>query len=137
LKLPIKDPMLVTARVEGERGTARELSAAIDFNYGYCMVLREDATQLGFPRAANLHSDEWRDHPGQTPWFTSLRGIDRGILVTLPKVSVGPLTAKNVDAVVLELEHPRFVVVDFILGRSFLKNFKLTVDLKKGYLSLD
>ena len=137
MKLPIKVPMLVMARVEGERGTARELSAAIDFNYRYCTVLRDDATQLGFARAANLHSDEWRDHPETTPWFTSLRGIDRGILVTFPKVSVGPLTARNVDAVVLEQEYPRFVVADFILGRSFLKNFKLTVELKKGYLSLD
>lgn len=58
MKLPLKDPMLVMARLEGERGTARELTAAIDFNYRYCTVLREDATQLGYPRAANLHSDE-------------------------------------------------------------------------------
>ena len=137
MRLPFRDPMLVMARVEGERGTARELSAAIDFNYGYCVVLREDATQLGFPRAANLHTDEWRDHPEDTPWFTSMRGIDRGIKVTFPKVSVGPLVAKNVETVVLEQEHPRFVVADFVLGRSFLKNFKLTLELKKGYLSLD
>lgn len=128
---------MVMARLEGERGAARELSAVIDFNYPYCTVLREDATELGFPRAANLHSDEWRDHPEQTPWFTSMRGIDRGIMVTFPKVSVGPLVARNVEAVVLEQEHPRFVVADVILGRSFLKNFKLIVDLKKGYLSLD
>lgn len=78
-----------------------------------------------------------RDHPKTTPWFTSLRGIDRGILVTFPKISVGPLVARSVEAVVLELEHLRLVVADVILGRSFLRNFKLTVDLKKGYLSLD
>jgi len=137
MKLPLKDPMLVMARVEGEGGRLRELTAAIDLNYRYCTVLRADAIDLGYPRAANLHSDEWRDHPEQTPWFTSLRGIDRGILVTLHKVSVGNLEAKNVEAVALELEHPRLVIVDMILGRTFLKNFKLEVNFRKGYLSLD
>jgi hypothetical protein len=44
--------------------------------------------------------------------------------------------AKNVDAVVLELEHPRHITFDFVLGRSFLKHFKLTVDVKARYVSL-
>ena len=137
MKLPVKDPMLVMARLEGENGAARELSAAIDFNYPYCTMLEPDAVILGYPRAANKHTDEVRDHPEQTPWFTSLRGVDRGIIVNLRKVSVGGLQAKNVEAVVLEMEHPRLVIADVILGRTFLRNFKLTVDLKKGYLSLD
>lgn len=137
MKLPMKDPMLVMARVEGEGGRVREVTAAFDFNYPYCTVLGQDAVDLGYPRAANKHTDEVRDHPEQTPWFTSLRGVDRGIIVNLHKVSVGGLEAKNVEAVVLELEHPRNVIVDMILGRTFLKHFKLTADLKKGYLSLD
>jgi hypothetical protein len=41
-----------------------------------------------------------------------------------------------VDAVFLELEHPRFITFDFMLGRTFLNNFRLTVDGKKGYVSL-
>ncbi len=114
----------------------RELTAALDFNYPYCTILGPDAVDLGYPQAASKHVDEERLHPERTPWFTSLRGIDRGIMVTLPKVSVGHLTAKNVDAVVLELEHPRFVVVDVILGRTFLKNFKMTLDMKGRSLSL-
>ena len=137
MKLPLKDPMLVMARVEGEGGRVREVTAAIDINYPYCMVLRADAIDLGYPRAANLHTDEWRDHPENTPWFTSLRGIDRGIIVPLHKVSVGNLEAKNVEAVALELEHPRLVIADMIIGRTFLKNFKLTVDFRKAQLSLD
>lgn len=59
--------------------------------------------------------------------------------MTLSKVSLGSLVAENVDAVVLELAHPRFHTFEMILGRTFLKNFKLTVDMKNGkdgYLSL-
>lgn len=100
------------------------------------MILGQDAVDLGYPQAANKHVDEERLHPERTPWFTSLVGIVRGIMVTFPKVSVGPIVARNVDAVVLEQEHPRMVVADMILGRSFLKDHKLTADLKKGYLEL-
>lgn len=66
----------------------------------------------------------------------NLSGIQRGIKVKLRKVSVGGLVARNVYAVALELEHPRFITYDFVLGRSFLKNFKMTVDIKKRFLSL-
>lgn len=129
--------MVVMARVEGKAGVVRELPAAIDFNYVYCTVLRQDALDLGYPQGANKHTDEQQLHPERTPWFASLRGIDRGIMVTFPSISVGPVVAKDVDAVILEMEHPRQVVVDMILGRSFLKHCKLSVDFRKGSLSLD
>jgi hypothetical protein len=139
MKFALKEPMLVSTRIEGQNGRVRELSAVLDFNSPYCVVLGADAIDLGYPEAANKHPDEQRIHPERVPWFTSMRGIDRGIMVTLRRVTLGGLTASNVDAVVLELEHPRFVTFEMILGRTFLKNFKLTVDMKKGqkgYLSL-
>ena len=136
MKVPINDPMLVSARVEGERGVVRELSSVLDFNSPYCVILVQDALDLGYPEAGNKHTDELRARPDRVAWLTSMRGIDRGIVLKLRQVSLGGLVAKDVEAVVLELEHPRFIVFDFVLGRSFLKNFKLTVDMKKGYLSL-
>jgi hypothetical protein len=136
MRFALKDPMLVTIRVEGKFGAVRELSAVIDFNSPYCTVLSQDAIDLGYPEGGNKHNERERTHPEETPRFTSMRGIDRGIQVKLHKVSVGGLVAKNVDAVVLELEHPRHITFDFVLGRSFLKHFKLTVDVKARYVSL-
>ncbi len=136
MKFALKDPMLVSARVEGERGAVRELSCVFDFNSPYCTIINQDAIDLGYPEAANKHPEEERARPQFVTRFTSMRGIDRGIHVFLNRVSLGPLVARNVDAVVLELEHPRHITFDFVLGRSFLKNFKLTVDVGKGYLSI-
>jgi hypothetical protein len=139
VKFPLKHPMLVSTRIEGQNGRVRELSAVLDFNAPYCVVLAPDAIDLGYSEAANKHVDFTKSHPDRVPWFTSMRGIDRGLVVTLRKVSLGSLTVNEVDAVILELEHPRFITFEMILGRTFLKNFKLTVDMKKGkkgYLSL-
>ena len=65
-----------------------------------------------------------------------MRGIERGIKVTLRKVSVGRLVATDVDALVLEMQPTRLGTFEVILGVTFLKNFRLTVDMKNGYLSL-
>jgi hypothetical protein len=136
MRFALKDPMLVTIRVEGKYGAVRELSAVVDFNSPYCTVLSQDAIDLGYPEGGNKHNERERTHPEETPRFSSMRGIDRGIQVKLHKVSIGSLSAKDVVAVVLELEHPRHITFDFVLGRSFLKHFKLAVDVKAGYLSL-
>ncbi len=136
MKLPLKEPALVTARVEGRMGVVRELSSIINFNSPYCTILSMDAVDMGYAQAGNKHPDEERLHPEAVPRFTEMRGIERGILVKLQKVSVGSLVAKDVEAVVLELETPRFITFDFMLGRSFLRNFKLTVDVKKKSISL-
>ena len=136
MKFPLKDPMLVTARIEGQRGIVRELTSVFDFNSPYCTILGQDAIDIGYPKGANRPSDEERDHPEDTPRFCTVSGIQRGMKITLPKVSVGPLVAKNVEAVFLELEHPRFLTFDFRLGRTFLKNFKMTVDSKRRSLTL-
>ncbi len=131
--------MLVSARIEGQNGRVRELSSVIDFNSPYCVVLFQDGIDLGYPEAANKAVSWGRIHPDRVPWFTTMRGIERGILVTLTKVSLGSLVSENVDAVVLELPHLPLHTFEMILGRTFLKNFKLTVDMnngKDGYLSL-
>ncbi len=90
-------------------GIAREVKSVLDFNAPHCTILRRDAID---------------------------QGIQRGIIVKLHKVSVGTIVASDVDATVLELRHPRFLTYDFVLGRTFLKSCKLTVDVNKGYLSL-
>lgn len=136
MRFALKEPMILSARVEGQGGIARELSSVFDFNSPYCIILRQDAIDLGYPEAVYRHKDLERVHSDRVPRFTTMAGIQRGFKLELPKVSVGGFVATKVDTVVLELEHPRFITFEFVLGRSFLKNFKMTVDINKGYLSL-
>lgn len=134
MKIPLVNPLLVSARVEGQHGFVREVASLIDFNAPYCVILRHDAIDLGYPHAANRHVEEERTRPDRVPVFTTWQGIQRGIVVRLHKVSVGPVVATDVDAVVLELQHPRFHTFDFVLGRTFLSSCKLTVDVNKGFI---
>ena len=128
--------MLVSARLEGQNNVVRELSSILDFNNPWCIIQRQDALDLGYPEAANQVVQWEHVHPDRVPRFLTMRGIERGIKVTLRKVSVGHLVAQDVDAILLELPVSRFLNFEFILGVTFLKNFRLTVDMKKGYLSL-
>lgn len=136
MRFALKTPMLVSVRVEGKYGAVREVSSLLDFNAPYCTILFQDAIDLGYPEGGNKHQDEERMNPERAPRFTSMQGIQRGIKVTLDKVSLGSIVATNVEAVVMELEVPRFITYDFVLGRSFLKHCKVTVDVNRGYVSI-
>jgi len=134
LRFALENPLLISARVEGQWGIVREVSSLVDFNSPYCIMLRQDAIDLGYPHAANKHVDEERTRPDRVPTLTSWQGIQRGIIVRLNKVSVGSVEAHDVDAVVLEMQHPLFHTFDFVLGRTFLKSCKLSIDVKKGFI---
>ncbi len=136
MKFSLRDPMMVSAIVEGRENVTRELYSLFDFNSPVCVILRQDAVDIGYTDAQHRHVDLGRLRPENLTKFASMRGIENGIKVKLHKVSIGPLVAMDVDAVVLEGEHPRFILHDLVLGRTFLKNFKLTIDVNKGYLSL-
>lgn len=136
MRLPLTSPMMVTARVEGQYGIVREVTAILDFNAPYCTILRADAIDLGYPHAASRHVEEERHRPDRVITFTTMQGIQRGIVVKLTKVSLGQAVATDVEAVVLELSRPRLINFDFALGMTFLRNFRFAVDAKKGYVSL-
>jgi predicted aspartyl protease len=114
----------------------RELEAIIDFNYSYCLMLRQDATDLGYSEASHRHSGWHELRPDRAPLVLTSRGIERTILVNLKEVSLGKLAVRNVAAVVLEYDLPSMVPVDMILGQTFLKNFNLRLDQRSCTLSL-
>ncbi len=136
MKLALKDPMVVFARAKGQNGAVREVRSVLDFNSPYCVIFSKDALRLGYPEAAMRPRDWQKTHPDKVPYVLDFRGIERTILVSLAEVSLGSLVATNVDAIVIESDLGRMLPVDLILGRSFLNSFKLTVDARKGYLSL-
>lgn len=136
MKFALKDPMLVYARVKGPNGKVRELSSILDFNSPYCVIFSKDAVSIGYPEAAVRPRDWQKTHPDRVPYVLDIRGIERSVMVTLSEVSLGRLVARNVSTIVLELDIPRMLPFDLILGRTFLKNFKLTLNVKAGSLSL-
>ena len=128
--------MIVWCRVRGPRGRTRELSAVLDFNSAYCLMLRQDAIDVGYPEASHSHGT-WRTaRSDRAPLVVGLRGIERTILLTLKEVSIGELAARDVDAIVLEYDQSPSLPFDMILGWTFLRNFRLEVDPASSYLSL-
>jgi len=136
MRFPLKDPMLVYARVRGPNGKVREFGSVLDFNSPYCVIPPRHAVNLGCIEAAFRPRDWQKSHPTKVPYVVDLRGIERSILLKVPEVSIGELVAKDVGTVVLELEVPRMLPFDLVLGRTFLDNFKLALDAKAGFLSL-
>lgn len=136
MRFELKEPMTVFAKVKGPKGAVRELRAVLDFNIPFCIMFSRDLVKLGYPEAALRPKDWQRAHPMQVPYVLSFRGIERSILVKASEISVGNLTAKEVETIVIDLDLPRLVPVDLYLGRSFLNNFTLTVDGPAGFLSL-
>lgn len=128
--------MILFSRVRGINGSVRELSSIIDFNSEYSVISSGDAIALGF-NEGSVQPKYWRkSHPDKVPYILDIRGIERANIFTLPEVSLGLVTATNVDVAIIELGIPRAAPFDMILGRSFLKNFKFSVDMIKGYMTL-
>lgn len=136
MMIPLRDPILTFARVKGQNGYVRELRAILDFNSPFSVMLSRDGVSLGYAEAAFRARDWQKTHPSKVPYFLDFRGIERSILLEIAEVSLGELVARDVKTIVLELDLPRMVPIDLILGRSFLDNFKLTLDSERGYLSL-
>jgi hypothetical protein len=132
----LKDPMILFARVKGKNGRVRELSSILDFNSHYCWILRKDAVDIGYPEVINRPEDYESIAMQRTPHVISARGLEQGILAKLSEVSIGDLTARDVDALAFKLDIPLMLPIDIILGRTFLDNFKLTVDPKSRTLEL-
>jgi hypothetical protein len=129
--------MILVARVKGSNGRVRELSSAIDINHEYCSMYRKDAIDLGYQEDLNTSLDEiTRTKKEAVLVVLSFRGLEIGTLLNLQEVAVGNLVAKNVETVALKMDIPFMTPVDMILGRSFLRNFRLSVDPKNNYFSL-
>jgi len=137
MKFVLKDPMILFARVKGKNGKIRELSTLLDFNSHYSWMLRKDGVDLGYPEVINRPEDYESVAMRKTPHVLSGRGLEQGILAQLNEVTIGSLTARNVEAIALKLDIPLMLPIDLILGRNFLNNFRLVVDPIAGSLTLE
>lgn len=136
MKFPLKNPMIVVSRVTGQNGNVRELGSILDFNSEYCAIFARDAVALGYNEGA-IPPKVWRkSHPEQVPFILNFRGMERATIFPMAEISLGEFNARDVETAIIEMEIPTAAPFDLILGRSFLKNFRIEVDVKQGYLSL-
>ncbi|MBR6332368.1 MAG: retropepsin-like domain-containing protein [Dehalococcoidales bacterium] len=131
MKIPISPdkPLTLFVRIKGPVCT-REFRALIDTGSDLCVIPVEDARDMGMQ---NFYNPDCENNPAfirlsNTCYFEAES-------LVMEKVMVGDIEAENVDFVALTL--PRDGGIDVILGRSFLKNFKLTVDYEKGFMSIE
>ncbi len=136
LEFPLKDPMVIWCRVKGANTKVMELQCLLDYNFDYCYIGRQDASELGYPEATLPHGSWMEFRPDKAPMVLGMRGVERSIQITLKEISIGTLSVNDVDAVVLEFDHPPTSPYDVVLGRTFLNSFSLEIDPKAGVLRL-
>ena len=129
IKIEAGKPIALFVRIMGPKGI-RELKAVLDTGSMYCSIPVVDARELGY--------DAFYD-PLTNKGDGALAVTQGGILdvqpIILQEISVAELSAISIEALVYEL--PRVSGTDMILGLSFLKHFKITLDSPGGYFYIE
>lgn len=74
-------------------------------------------------------------NPTNTTQVMTATTVETAPRIRIPEMTVLGKTVKNVEALIKDL--PPQSHVDGLLGLSFLKHFKITIDFKKGLLTLE
>ncbi|MCL0066073.1 retroviral-like aspartic protease family protein [Dehalococcoidia bacterium] len=116
--------IVLSITLQGE-DAEKKIDMALDTGATYTMIPWEIAEILGYNPGASKE---------RIPLITA-SGVERAPLITLKSISVLGKGADNVQVVVHNL--PEKSYVDGLLGLSFLKRFKLSLDFRAGILELE
>ena len=129
MKLIPGKQILLFVRIKGKKGI-RELQAVLDTGSEYSRIPLGIARQLGYEAYIDTEIEA-----GVGKQVVTQGLIFEANEIVIEEISVADLVAKNVKALAYDL--PRIAGVEALLGISFLKNFRTTIDYKKGYLSIE
>lgn len=120
----IKKPIIILeAEIEGRFSETAQL--ALDTGATHCMIPWRLARALGLNPELSTQRIE----------TVTASGTEFVPVVFLPSMNVLGMKAKNVSAIVHDL--PAKSYVDGLLGLSFLKHFKVTLDFREGVLRIE
>lgn len=118
---PSSPSIIVTADIKATFPTAAKF--ILDTGASYVTLPYDLVSRIGIPI-----------DPKNTVRLTSVSTVETTPKIVIPEISVLGKRVKNVEAIIKDL--PSETPADGLLGLSFLKNFKLTIDFKKGLLEL-
>lgn len=119
---PQANVIVLEAKIKARLGVTTRL--VLDTGASLVMLPYQLAKQIGI-----------KIDPTKTVEITTASTVEISPFVSIPKMSVLGKTATNVPCLIRDL--PRTSEADGLLGLSFLRHFKLTLDFKKRILSLE
>ena len=118
---PSSPSIIVTADIKANYPTDAKL--ILDTGASYVTLPRNLVTGIGIPIDTK-----------NTVQLTSASTVETTSKILIPEIKVLGKKVKNVEAIIKDL--PPQTPADGLLGLSFLRHFKLTIDFKKGILEL-
>lgn len=119
---PFSPSIIVSADIKASFPTTAKL--ILDTGASYVVLPYDMVSAIGLPI-----------NPKNTVRLTTASTTETIPEIIVPEISVLGKKVKKVEAIVKDL--PPEAPVDGLLGLSFLKYFKLTIDFKKGLLELE
>lgn len=119
---PSSPSIIVSADIKASFPTTAKL--ILDTGASYVVLPYDLVSRIGIPI-----------DPKNTIRLTSVSTVETISKIIIPEMRVLGKRVKNVEAIVKDL--PPETPADGLLGLSFLKHFKLTVNFKKGLLKLE
>ncbi len=110
--------------LEGEEGTKRRIRAALDTGATYTMIPWEIAEALGYKPELSK----------EKVTLITASGVETAPIIEVKRIRFLGESIDNVPVVCHDLP-PRSYVVG-LLGSSFLRHFKITIDYRKGILEI-
>ena len=121
---PESSVIVITPTLIGTNGKKKKIDMALDTGATYTMIPWEIAEVLGYTPGLSKKRIE----------LITASGVEKAPLITLNSISLRKKKVKDVKTIIHDL--PTKSYVDGLLGPSFLKQCKLTIDFKKGILEL-
>lgn len=116
--------IVVDITLEGKEGTKRRIRAALDTGATYTMIPWEIAEALGYKPEISK----------ERVTLITASGVETAPIIEIKRIKFLGENIDNVPVVCHDLPSKSYVVG--LLGSSFLKHFKITIDYRKGILEI-